>query len=541
MRWLGVRQTPLAVSGTRNLRATWSLLVALTMAACGVVHAADVDASTPVELQPYRVHLLLADRRPDGVAREKLVEELSSTSDRTWGRRWALQLESRDPSPWSNHRAFRRFRPETFAADTDVDAFDVRYFVQVSALPVGLQLQVRAWEPLWNHASPVLGASVMDPRDAPLRILELCRDLFRPRAVWEKTNDYSARLIVQGGAIAAPDAEFPLIEPQEIFTPWLVARNREGAITRQQAVPWTCFVLEDVVDGRASVRVVSGLRAPLGAKPRGRIDYVAVAARPQWTSTRLDCYSVSQPPRALAAHRVELTPVDLSPPASEESPTPPTPELVLTDRLGAVRIDAAGRPPMVWAAVYSGTLKLATVPIVPGSAEAVRLDLPDDSIRLQAEGQLQLLTSELVDTVALRAVVMSAARAAAKKNDWPVVKDKMAEARKIGDPKPLLERVSAVRVPAAAAALAKKDRTTEQRVQRMCDETAEMVRHYLNPEKLNLLQEELDELEKVDQQTKADVRELETPRAPSQPAVISAPKEPPKPSPAAPPPKPVGF
>jgi hypothetical protein len=176
------------------------------------------------------------------------------------------------------------------------------------------------------------------------------------------------------------------------------------------------------------------------------------------------------------------------------------PNLVVTDRSGSVTFSAVEHPPLLWASVYSGTLRLARVPIIPGSAPVLQLQLPDDAVRLQAEGQLQLLQSELVDVVALRAVTVAAARAAAKRSDWQTVDEKLAEARKVSAPQPFVDRVAAVRLTALTASRQKVDRTTEQRVIQMCDETLELVRRYLDEDRLRLVQEELDELRAAEKQ-----------------------------------------
>ena len=463
---------------------------------------------TPIELLPYRVVIELADAGRDAA----LPGELAAMSDRTWGGRWELRIDARPDAPWASERRFQQFRVDDFVATGDDDV-DVRYLVSVEPQPVGVALRVRASEPLWGHLSPAIGDVVYDRREAPLRILQLCRQLFRPLASWEKHDDLSARLAVRGAAIAGPDPEFDIVQPNEAFVPWMILRKRDGTIQRQQPISWTYFVAQDLTNGRGLAKVVSGLRSPHGAKPRGRVEFVAVAARPQWSQTRLECYSQAQPPRPLAAHRVEWLPVDpvLESDVADESAETPQPELLVTNRTGSLHFPVGKFPELVWASVYSGTLRLARVPIVPGSVPVARLDLPDDGIRLQAEGQFQLLQSELVDVVALRTLTVAEARAAAKKNDWKAADEKLADAKRLSAPQPFLERVSAVRVPAVAEAMQRKDRTTEQRVVRMCDETTELIRRYLDEDRLRLVQEELDELQAAVKETAAEVRAVDQP------------------------------
>ena len=50
--------------------------------------------------------------------------------------------------------------------------------------------------------------------------------------------------------------------------------------------------------------------------------------------------------------------------------------------------------------------------------------LPDDSLRLQVEGQLQQVQSDLVSFVATRTALMAIARVSAKKQDWANVDER---------------------------------------------------------------------------------------------------------------------
>src|SRR5262249_33249717 len=107
-------------------------------------------------------------------------------------------------------------------------------------------------------------------------------------------------------------------------------------------------------------------------------------------------------------------------PAEAEGTTKPAPRSrlprLVADRNGLVTLNASlsatGGP--VWLFVKSGQALLARVPVVPGAQSVEPLELPDDALRLETEGNIASLQAELVDTVARRAVLMSVARARAK-------------------------------------------------------------------------------------------------------------------------------
>jgi len=452
---------------------------------------AAAEESIPLELQPYRVHLLVAQTCDPVRPCEDLTPALTAQCERTWGGRWQVHVQPLAEPRWFDLAGFAEFPLDEVARDEIVD---VRYLVWIARRATGVQVSLRSFEPRWGHRSPVLQEWLLDERELPDRILQLTRRLFRPVAAWEKRDDQSVWLVVKGGGLAEADPEFALFQTGELLTPWLIARRRDGTLARQQAIPWTYFRVESLEQGRGWATAVSGLKSPLAIKARGRMEYVAVAARPQWSHTRFECRAQAQPPRPMSAHRVELRAEGQAAATADSTTAAASPEIVITDRSGGLVLSLAERPKLVWLTIYSGTLKLAYVPVAVGHAPVVRIDLPDDSVRLQAEGQLQLLESELVDEVARRSADIAATRAAAKRQDWNAVQFHLDRLRKQATPQSFLERVSAVRVAAVTAAQKNKDRVTEQRVQRLCDETSDLIRRYLADDRLRRLEEEIAEL-----------------------------------------------
>jgi hypothetical protein len=89
---------------------------------------------------------------------------------------------------------------------------------------------------------------------------------------------------------------------------------------------------------------------------------------------------------------------------------------------------------------------------------------------------------------------MAAARSLAKKRQWDEAKRRLRQIDALPQPQTFKERISSIRA-AADTARQRKDRVTEQRIVRLCDETTELVTHYLTDEKVKLLKEEIAELE----------------------------------------------
>jgi hypothetical protein len=212
----------------------------------------------------------------------------------------------------------------------------------------------------------------------------------------------------------------------------------------------------------------------------------------------------------LAGLEVELSPVPHphqdAAKAEDGRPVTKNPRLV-ADRKGVVQlsVDLApeGRP--VWLLVHSGQVLLARVPFLPGTREAVVLELPDDSFRLETEGEIALVQARLVDTVARRAVLMSLARARAKAGEWDAVTGYLKDLDGMPKAGSFAGEINVIRLNSRNAARARRDATTEQRIQKLCNETLELVTNYLDEEKLKELRDEINEL----RQTKSDEAAVE--------------------------------
>jgi hypothetical protein len=178
---------------------------------------------------------------------------------------------------------------------------------------------------------------------------------------------------------------------------------------------------------------------------------------------------------------------------------PAKPPRFVADRAGLVTLRADlspdGKP--VWLFVKSGQALLARVPIVPGAQASEVLELPDDTLRLEIEGSIATLQAELVDTVARRAVLMALAKARAKSDQWEAVAATIRQLDEMPTTAAFAVNINAIRQPALKAARARRDRTTEERVKKLCDEATELVNNYLDAEKLKELKEELNEMRQI--------------------------------------------
>jgi hypothetical protein len=307
-----------------------------------------------------------------------------------------------------------------------------------------------------------------------------------------------------------------------------------------------------------------------------RVESWAIGVRPTFTETRIRLTPHNNPTKPLIGYQVNvyervLVPAPQQPPAAETKPAtdekdsaakeddssrdrdapqkPAGPQFVAqfdkvleltTDRRGRVTVPLNPDRPLIWLYVSSGGNLLGRFPFVPGVAATTTAELPDDSLRLQIESRLELLRAELIDTVARRALLIARAKAAAKAADWPRFTDTLAEFDRQPNAKHFRTLLDAAKAATLKQAQAKKDKTIEKKLDKLCGESTELITRHLADEKIKEQREELAELKRSADEEAAAERRQQVP-APAARAAPAAPRPAPAPPPAAAQPKAVDF
>lgn len=471
--------------------------------------AAEPAIDTPWELRPYRVKLLVAFDIPEQTSRanNELLADIRRTAHRCIGPHWQLSTELVSwVQPVSAEGLARLSAVEVRERnDQNEGDFDVCFAATVRRDGSAWRMDVRGWQPEITMESEVVGTVTFDRSDVPLLMVRLCHSAFRPIGLIDDVVEKQAVIVLRAGALPVPDETFSLTKAAEVFYPVLSSRTRDGKIDRLQTIPWTFLSVMEAKGPRLTCALQSGLRSAIGGKQRGRVQTLAIAAKSVFPATQLDLATQAKPSLSLVAHRIELRDSAAIPVADETSSGKGEHllKVLLTDRRGRVTIPNTAKQSVLWLFAYSGRHLLARVPILPGMTANLRLEVPDDASRLEAESDLQVLQGQLIEAVAARSTAIARVRAAIKKNEADRAKTAAAELRKLPDASFYLDKVIAIRVPSVKAAKARKDRPGEARINRMCDEMNDLIKQYLNEDKRQVVFEELKELqadEAADQQ-----------------------------------------
>lgn len=462
--------------------------------------AAEPAFEIPWELSPYRVKVFAAFDTPQqsSEANDGLLADIRRSADRFIGSRWQLSTElAKWVQPVSMDGLNRLSTAEIRDRANGVESeFDACFFVAVRMDGAGWRVDVRGWQPEVVAASEVVGSVTYDRSDLPLLILRLCYSVFRPIGLVDTVVEKQATIVLRAGALPVPDKSFSTTHEADNFYPVMASRTRDGKIDRLQTIPWTFLTVMEAKGPQLTCVLNSGLRSAIGGKQRGRVQTLAIKAKATSLATQLDLATQAKPSLSLVAHRLELrkSPVIHSSDDASDNDEDLL-KVLLTDRRGQAILPATDSQTVIWLFAYSGRHLLARVPIIPGMSPNVRLEVPDDASRLEAESDLQVLQGQLIEAVAARNTAIARVRAAIKKNEPDHANAAAADLRKLPSAGFFLDRVIAIRVPSVKSAKARKDRPGEARINRMCDDMNELIKQYLNEDKRQVVFEELKELQ----------------------------------------------
>ena len=295
----------------------------------------------------------------------------------------------------------------------------------------------------------------------------------------------------EGGELLSPGSPMFPFQTGDLLTGYFRYLDRDRKLRQIQPVPWTYLRVDGINRSRLTATIETAFSNPLSGSRR-RVELVAIRIEPTYEDTRLSLSPRTNPNKPLVGVRVRV--YEQLP--TEEIPQPEQIDL-MTDRDGVVVVPSYRDKPLRRLIVHSGGAVLSNVPFVPGVEKEMSMLLPDDSPRLQVEGNLAMVQGDLIDVVSRRAVMLARAVSLAKQEKFEEADKLIAEV----DAQPSIasfeSRILAIRVPAVDQAKANRDRSQEKRIRMMCRDLEELVQKYLDRDKVDVVKEEVTELKKI--------------------------------------------
>ncbi|MBL9123379.1 MAG: hypothetical protein JNG90_07080 [Planctomycetaceae bacterium] len=458
-----------------TLPACWPWVVRALILALAAASGGPALGQTAWELTPYRVKVVLAtrdDARFTEQHRAQLADELVVRTDALIGAAWQLSCVAA-PVPL---RASLLNDPRTMAfaelAELTTDC-DKLVLVGLTPSSGGIEAHVCEWDVETQQPGRLVVGEA--PRtglaDALFRGL---LDAFRPLAKIEVIDSKSARLEFRAGALAPRSPTIHWVRPGQLFTAILRTNDRDGHVKGIRPLEWTYLLVTQLEGAQALCSTYSGLRSPLSRRRRGRTEQYALALPPASGSTRVLVRSRTAPDRPLAGYDVYAYGPD-----SRE-----TVHLGRTGREGAIEIEPGPQPLRLLLIQHGGAL-IARLPIVPGAARELVALVPDDDLRLEAEGLIIGLQENLVDLVVRRAILMAQARKRIEAGKLDDAKRSIDELRRMRTQQQFLRELEQER-----QRLVSDDPAIQKQIDKLFDDTVKLLGNYLLPRELESLESE---------------------------------------------------
>ncbi len=451
----------------------------------------------PPDLSPYRVHVAVSfsnDGSIGRVARERILMQLSHAVLRSVSGLWDETVVENEWLYPAHAEGISRLTPEILKVQFSREHWDKVFCIAIETDGAGFRLMAREWDAVIESLGPVSEMRVHDDRELGQSAFVLANSLFRADAHVIKADGQAAELVLRGGEFPPPDEACRQLAAGDYLKADLLVLDREKKVKGIQAVPWTYLRVEGIDRGDLQCSVQSGLRAALPGKRR-RLETMAVEVKPHLPTSRVHLKLSRNPLRSLVGYHITLTNVHPREIAAWEkaqqekketdpaTPSPGVTQFFLTDRQGNVSIPSSSEHPLFWLTVRSGKVLLARVPYVPGLEPTTDLELSDDTIRLKAEGEISLLQGRLIDTVAQGAVFRSRALALLKDGKTEEALKFKQRWDKLAKRDDFQKELSTIRVTGVEAARREKDKLTEARVAKLCQDADELIKRYLDPAK----------------------------------------------------------
>ena len=496
---------------------------------------------------PYRIQIeLCCERSPElGLAfRRQIEQSLVTALAARRGREWQVQTRLLEPGDVVNWiRSDTPPQPEKWSDTqrTDLQLGDKLFRLGIQSAGQRLTLLGREWDFTTAQWGQTGQAETEDRSQLVSELADLLERKFRAVGWLESRRgqttvlfERAEQLRAAAGRTAGDPAETESGSRRRLFEPYYRFLKKDLTVDRIQRVPWTYVWREAVADTAVSstelptpgvtspqvpaagtepaprtvdppavsppavnsagsdpaveeqqelsLQVVTGLRAPLTAR-RYRVEIVALSMQADLPRTELIVRTQRAPQHPIPGLDVIVTDGD------------GRTENLMTGRQGEVRLTADPEQPLLQIEVRSGKVILGKVPVWVGIRSREVLDVPDDSRRLQAEADLSVLQSQLIDTVAQRAILIAQARKQMLGGSLPAARGfvkTLDQKLKAAD---FQERLRQIELPAIAACRKEKDRRSEQRIRQLCADTRSQIERFLSEEAVKQLKEELQELE----------------------------------------------
>ncbi len=485
--------------------------------------------SRHISLKPYRIRIDISyapDTRLNPAKRKRIQLQLQQIIERSVGEKWLLsadQAKSTSPAnapgiyenDWlslSSSKGLQRLQPDDILKQYPQQPFDKLFLISIEPEGIGYLVSGREFDYPSHQFSPLFSNRTFEKSFLSETIFQSLRDLFSAVVTIESVNGDQVTVSEQASQYLTPDPTVGTLEKNDYFIPFFRYLNRDREVKNIQSIPWTFLILEDRNRKHATCSISSGLRGVLSASRR-RVETLAIHVKPRYSQTNLTLIPRGTSTQTSAGMKVQLSPLSpqevrqlqIEAKKQKEKTKTAQPKPVdyltgeyLTNRSGSITLAPDPQHPLIWLYVRSGKALIANVPYIPGIDREITIQIPDDRVRLNVEGELAVLNGELIESVAALSMKISRIRHWAKNNEWPKVDVGIRELESGISAKQIFQdKLNVIRVTAVEAAQTQKNRAAQSRVTSLCRETSDRIDRFLDPEGIIDLKAEIQDLKQL--------------------------------------------
>lgn len=451
---------------------------------------ADLPEELPFRSQPYTVLISVGFDGPayrNEANRKETLDQVLRSAQRLYGRLWQITIRSSDWMVPGDAAHVERLAEEEMQERFPEEAFQKVFLLSVSGSGSLHDVACREYDSRVHELTPVLHESLRDSRSVPNTCARLMRDSFRPvlmfvRRFSDEDNHTRVEMQAQGGQILTPDESATQVLAGDVLRPFRREMDRRDRTKLKLLRPFPLTYLRvmsvdtEVTRGLAETVFLSHLHPDSFLGKGRRTQRLALRQRPTAEKSVVRLVLTSRPDKPLISHRLALA-YQLGYKDEEDGEQ----TKLVSDRNGEVTISTRPNHPTFWIRVLSGTSLLARVPYAPGLIPFDTVKLPDDSVRLAVEGEIQLLSDELIDAIAKREVLIARAKKKAEEGDTQTVTELLDEYSEIAGKDYFLEKSKTIQTNAETEAAAKRVGTS--RLAALCESFNGSIETFFTDEK----------------------------------------------------------
>ncbi|MBP90679.1 MAG: hypothetical protein CMJ64_28870 [Planctomycetaceae bacterium] len=444
-----------------------SMMLALVLGSVIGASKADAAAVEPWEYSPYRVQVWLTagpSAELNGPILDRLSQSLTTQIESSVGAAWRAEVLSPPPELRTLIlHDYNLLTPEVLEEKApDVFKLDKLILLTIETNQREYIVDAREFDCRVRLYGSGVRRIVRQPTYLDCACFQAVSKAFRAVTRIEAGAPKSGEVRIRAGGLVLSDTSPCYIGKEDILLPILRSNDRAGNVVKVIPIEWTYLVVKQRTDLNPYLmecRVWSGKPNPLQGRVSSRKERYALKMRPTGTTSVLRVEAQvkkDQTPYPMAGLEVyaklplenppkekppAAAPADAEPEGKENAakseasasaegaeasaPAEPAKEKAPADPEPAPAVEARPNPPVLvgvtdWRGMLTiepgemrlrilylknGGQLLARLPVIPGLHEEEVARVPDDGPRLQAEGFVKGLQSQLEDVAAQRQII----------------------------------------------------------------------------------------------------------------------------------------